>query len=89
MVRVKTADIKEYRKVYKMKNENKQRRKQLIQKHMCQCGGKYDDDHKTRHEQSRKHLRYLGEQLMQDPIIEDFEHPSFETVDMTYFEFIL
>ena len=83
-LKVKTVDMKEYRKVYKSKIENKQRRRELVKHNKCECGGKYTDEHKTFHEGSRKHLRFLGNQLMQEPI-EDFEHPPFETVDMTYF----
>jgi len=88
MVRVKTADLKkykkEYQKKYKSRPEVKKRRNELKRRIFCQCGGKYTNEHPKNHSLTQRHLRYLANTLMKEPLYE-FEAPPFETVDMTYF----
>lgn len=79
------TDMKAYRKEYKSKPQHIKRRKELIKKNLCECGGKYDSEHYTAHTKTRKHNKYLSVVLMNEPLI-DFECPHFETVDITYFQ---
>jgi hypothetical protein len=80
-----TENMKQYMKEYKSTNKFKKRRRELQKTQICECGGKYTKEHKNFHETSRKHNKYLSEKLMKEPL-EDFNHPPFHTVDMTYFQ---
>jgi hypothetical protein len=54
--------LKEYYKNYQQANKekiaeyNKTKRAEIF---LCECGGKYSCQHKTRHERTKKHLIWL------------------------------
>ena len=48
----------EYDKMYREKNKEKLREKESVI-HNCKCGGTYTDKHKSVHEKSKKHLKFL------------------------------
>lgn len=58
--------IKEYSKTYNAENREK-----LAESHTCECGGKYSWSHKDRHNESKRHKKYvLGNA---DPYVENIE----------------
>lgn len=49
----------EYMKYYFEKN-SEQIRKWKTEKHTCECGGKYTNNHKAQHLKSKKHINYFS-----------------------------
>lgn len=78
--RVKTADIKEYMKKYKSTDAFRRRRKENLKYYICECGGRYDSEHKNSHIKSKKHQRYNNKVLLE--IIDELEN-----MDMFYCEY--
>ena len=53
-----------YMKEYSLKLENKQKKSEYDKerrkiKIQCECGGKYTQSHKTEHEKTKKHIKYI------------------------------
>jgi hypothetical protein len=69
--------FRNYNKEYKKSDRYKKRRKQLLTKYRCDCGGKYDSEHKNWHMKSKRHQRYEAMKVK----LEDFEVPNFEDLD--------
>ena len=44
----------------KLKNNKNIINNKQSQKHNCQCGGKFTQCHKSRHEKSKKHCHYIN-----------------------------
>lgn len=55
----KTADRKAYDKEYNSKYY-KENRSYWFDPHICECGSKYDMSHKSRHQGSKKHQRFIA-----------------------------
>ena len=60
----KTADRKAYDKEYNSKYY-KENRSYWFDPHICECGSKYDMSHKSRHQCSKKHKKFMQNQEMQ------------------------
>lgn len=67
--RIKTKDIKQYMKNYKSTDAFKRRRRENLKYYKCECGGKYDSEHKKSHVRSKKHQKYNNKILLE--IIEE------------------
>ena len=60
--------IKEKKKEYYNKNKEwrEKNKKKLSEIHICECGGQYRYDGKSRHQKSKKHKNYINEKKQND-----------------------
>lgn len=62
---IKTKNIKEYMKKYKSTDAFKRRRRENLKYYICECGGRYDSEHKNSHIKSKKHQKYNNKVLLE------------------------